>query len=140
MKKLAVVLALAAMSGAAQAQPAFEGPDYSGVYECLGKDAREGEYTGIVTMQLVPEHSRGNHGAYAFKLEVPGFGVYPGHAVSEGDKLAIYFALQEPSTKDYGSGIATIRKGESGKWAFSKFYYEPEYEGGNTGTEECAIK
>jgi hypothetical protein len=140
MKKLAAVVALLACSGVAQAKPAFTAPDYSGVYACTGVDAHEGKYTGTVTMQLVPEQSIGDHGAYRFKLEVPGFGTYLGHAVSEDDKLAIHFALKDQSTKDYGTGIATIRKGKNGKWAFKKFYYEPEYKGGNTGTEECAIK
>jgi hypothetical protein len=140
MKKLAAVVALLACSGVAQAKPAFTAPDYSGVYACTGVDAHEGKYTGTVTMQLVPEQSIGDHGAYRFRLEVPGFGTYLGHAVSEDDKLAIHFALKDQSTKDYGTGIATIRKGKNGKWAFKKFYYEPEYKGGNTGTEECAIK
>jgi hypothetical protein len=137
MKNFLATLMLFACSGLAQARPAFTGPDYSGVYECTGVDAHEGKYTGTVTMKLVPEQSVGNHGAYRFKLEVPGFGAYLGHAVSEGDKLAIYFALQDQSTRDYGTGIATIRKSKDGKWGFRKFYYEPEYKGGNTGTEEC---
>ncbi|OAJ71753.1 hypothetical protein A7976_09765 [Methylobacillus sp. MM3] len=140
MKKLAAVLALFACSGLAQAKPAFTGPDYSGVYECTGLDAHEGKYTGTVTMKLVPEQSTGDHGAYGFKLEVPEYGAYLGHAVAEGNKLAIHFALKDPSTKDYGTGIATIKKGKDGKLAFSKFYYEPEYKGGNTGSEECAQK
>lgn len=140
MKKLAVLVALLAASGLASAKPAFTAPDYSGVYECKGVDAHEGEYSGKVTMKRVPEQSTGNHGAYTFKLEVPGFGAYLGHAVSEDDKLAVYFALKDQATKDYGTGIATIKKGRNGKWAFKKFYYEPEYKGGNTGTEECAIQ
>lgn len=140
MKKLIVLVALLAASGIANAKLAFTGPDYSGVYQCKGVDAHEGAYTGTVTMKQVPEQSMGKHGAYTFKLEVPGFGAYLGHAVSEGDKLAIHFALQDQSTKDYGTGIATIRKGKNGKWAFNKHYYEPEYKGGNTGTEECTQK
>lgn len=140
MKKMAVMIALLAASGFASAKPAFTGPDYSGVYQCKGMDAHEGEYTGTVTMKQVADQSVGHHGAYTFKLEVPGFGAYLGHAVSEGDKLAIHFALQDQSTKDYGTGIATIRKGKNGKWTFSKFYYEPEYKGGNTGSEECTQK
>ena len=119
MKKLALMAALLAASGVAYAKPAFSDPDYSGVYQCKGMDAHEGTYTGTVTIKRVPEQSVGNHGAYTFKLEVPGFGAYLGHAVSEGDKLAIHFALQDQSTQDYGTGIATIRKGKNGTWAVS---------------------
>jgi len=140
MKKMAVLVALLAASGIVNAKQAFTGPDYSGVYQCKGVDAHEGAYTGTVTIKQVPGQSVGNHGAYTFKLEVPGFGAYLGHAVSEDDKLAIYFALQNQSTKDYGTGIATIKKAKNGKWTFSKFYYEPEYKGGNTGSEECTQK
>lgn len=137
MKKLAVLAALMAASGVVYAKPAFTGADYSGVYACTGVDGHEGKYTGTVTMKRVPEQSTGDHGAYKFKLEVPGFGAYLGHAVSQGDKLAVYFALPDQSTKDYGTGIATLKKDKNGKWGFSKFYYEPEYKGGNTGSEEC---
>jgi hypothetical protein len=140
MKKWAVALAMLAANGVAMAKPVFSGPDYSGVYECKGMDAHEGAYTGTVTMKRILEQSVGDHGAYSFRLDVPDFGAYLGQAVSEGDKLAIHFGLQDPATKDYGTGIATIKKGKNGKWSFRKFYYEPEYKGGNTGTEECVQK
>lgn len=137
MRVLAVMLGGLLATNLAHAAAAFSGQDYSGIYACTGVDAHEGNYTGTVTLQLNAAQSTGDHGAYQFKLEVPGFGAYLGHAVSEGDKLAIYFALPDQSTKDYGTGIATMRKDQSGRLAFSKFYYEPEYKGGNTGTEEC---
>lgn len=140
MKFFAALLGALLGTSLAQAAPAFTGEDYSGMYECSGVDAHEGNYTGTVTMALVAAQSTGEHGAYQFKLEVPGFGAYLGHAVSEGDKLAIYFALPDQSTRDYGSGIATMRKDQSGRLAFSKFYYEPEYKGGNTGSEDCVMK
>jgi len=134
------MLAFCALAGAAEAGQAFIGQDYSGVYACTGNDAHEGKYTGTVTMTLDRAQSAGRYGAYRFKLEVPGFGAYLGQAVAEGDRLAIYFALADPSTKDYGTGIATIRKGSGGKFSFDKFYYEPEYQGGNNGTETCTQK
>lgn len=129
-----VVMALAGM---AQATPAFTGTDYSGVYACIGNDAHEGKYTGTVTLTLNKAQSSGRYGAYDFKLEVPGFGIYPGEAAADGDKLALHFALNQPGSQDHGTGIATIRKNKQGKLAFRKYYYEPEYKGGNYGTEEC---
>ena len=111
-------------------------PDFSGVYDCTGDDHKEGAYTGTVTLARVPEHSVGRHVAYRFTLEVPGYGTYVGQAVSRGATLAIHFALPDPSTKDYGTGIATVRT-EGGRTRFHKFYYEPEFKGGNHGTEDC---
>jgi hypothetical protein len=137
MKKFIIGFIVLFTALAAHAQPVFIGQDYSGVYDCTGNDAHEGAYTGIVTMQLHAAQSTREFGAYKFKLEVPGFGTYDGMAVAQGEKLAVYFALQDQATKDYGVGIATISQGKNGKPGFSKFYYEPEYKGGNTGTEEC---
>ncbi|GAB2179915.1 hypothetical protein DLREEDagrD3_01380 [Denitratisoma sp. agr-D3] len=116
---------------------AHAAPDYSGVYDCKGSDQQEGPYTGIVTLTRVKEHSTASHGAYLFKLEVPGFGAYPGHAAAEGDRMAIYFANTDPAEKDYGTGTARFAKNKEGKWRFTKFYFEPDYKGGNHGMEWC---
>lgn len=126
--------------GFAHAKEAFTGPDLSGVYSCQGDDAHEGKYTATATLQLIPEQSSGNNGAYAFKLEVPGYGAYPGHAAARGTTAAIYFANTDPSTKDFGTGIATFKKNSNGKWTFKKFYYEPEFKAGNHGFESCVHK
>ena len=133
MKKLLSLLALALAAGGAHAAQ----PDYSGVYDCTGDDHHEGKYTGTVTLQLVKEQSIASHSAYNFKLEVPGYGVYPGQAAASGSQMAIHFALTDQSTKDYGTGLAAFKKNRAGKWTFSKYYYEPEFKGGNYGLEEC---
>lgn len=116
---------------------AYSGPDYSGHYDCTGEDSQEGPYTGTVTLTLNRAQSSGVHGAYDFRLEVPGYGAYPGEAAGEGRMLAIHFANTDPATRDYGTGIARFSKNAKGKWRFRKFYYEPEFKGGNHGTEEC---
>lgn len=134
MRFLALLLLTA--STLVQAAP-FTGQDFSGVYQCTGDDAHEGKYTGTVTMTLKPEHSRGQYASYDFKLEVPGYGTYLGHAAANGSNVAMHFALKDQSTKDYGTGIATVKKNKQGKWSFHKFYFEPEFKGGNTGVEDC---
>lgn len=121
----------------AASPPAFTGPDYSGTYDCKGQDSHEGPYDGTVTLALIPAQSTGTQGAYSFKLDVPGYGSYPGHAAAQGHHMGIFFALTDPSTKDFGTGIATFKKNAKGKWTFNKFYYEPEFKGGNHGTETC---
>lgn len=135
---LAALATLGATAQAAQPpQPPFSGPDYSGRYACTGDDTKEGAYSATVTLELVPEHSSGKYGAYAFTLEVPGFGTYPGHAVAKGAAMAIHFAHTDPATRDFGTGLATFAPGRSGRWTFTKFYYEPEFKGGNHGSERC---
>lgn len=136
-----IILLLAALVwGQALAQPAFTGTDYSGVYDCTGLDAHEGPYQGTVVLTLDAAHSTGAHAAYGFRLEVPGYGTYLGQAVGEGERLAIHFALTDPGPRDYGTGIATLRRDAQGRLGFHKFYYEPEFKGGNHGVEDCVLR
>lgn len=137
MRALPLLAAIWVFSCAAHATPAFNGHDFSGIYDCKGNDSHEGEYAGTVTLELVRAQSTGRYGAYAFKLEVPGYGAYPGHAAAKGTEMAIHFANTDPATKDFGTGIASFSKTKSGKWSFTKYYYEPEFKGGNYGTEVC---
>ena len=137
MRNVWILVLLLAISGIAQAKPAFIGKDYSGVYECTGDDEHEGKYTGKVTLTIKPEHSYGSYASYDFKLDVPGFGSYPGYAAGDGNHLSMHFALTDQHTKDYGTGVATFKKSKQGKWSFHKFYFEPEFKGGNTGIEDC---
>ena len=118
-------------------KPAQAYTDFSGVYTCTGDDAHEGKYSGTVTMKLKPEHSKGSYASYDFKLEVPGYGTYLGHAAANGNVAAMHFALTDQTTKDYGTGIAQFKMDKQGKLHFHKFYFEPEFKGGNTGLEDC---
>jgi hypothetical protein len=120
------------------AKPApYTGADYSGSYQCTGKDAADGDFTGKITLTLNRKQSSGNYGAYDFRLEAPPFGVYLGEAAAQGRQMAMRFANTDQKDKDYGTGIASFSKGKGGKWRFSSYYYEPEYKGGNYGTENC---
>lgn len=120
--------------GVAQAAPAA--PDWSGTYDCQGQDASEGPYRATVTLTRVAAHSAAGRVAYDFRMDVPNFGTYLGHAVSHGPQLAIHFGLADPTSKDFGTGLATVQV-RHGRASFEKFYYEPAYKGGNHGTEHC---
>jgi hypothetical protein len=124
-------------SFAANKTPAFSGPDFTGVYACKGVDAHEGEYKGKVTLKLKKEHSQAQYASYDFLLEVPGFGKYPGHMAANGLSAAMHFALEDQSTHDFGTGISQFSKNVKGQWQFHKFYFEPQFKGGNSGFEDC---
>lgn len=115
----------------------YSGPDYSGTYQCTGKDAADGDFSGKIILTLNRKQSSGPYGAYDFRLEAPPFGVYLGEAAAQGRGMAMRFANTDPKDKDYGTGIASFTRGKGGKWRFSSYYYEPEYKGGNYGTETC---
>ena len=137
MNRFLLSLCILGISTIVNAKPAFTGKDFSGIYDCKGDDSHEGKYTGTVTMELVPSQSVDQYGAYQFKLEVPEYGVYLGQAAASGIHVAVHFALTDQRTKDYGTGIASFKKNKAGKWTFMKYYFEPEFKGGNYGTEQC---
>lgn len=136
-KNLLITLMLSTFASQAHAA------DFSGVYQCTGLDAHEGQYSGIVTMKIKPEHSKANYASYDFSLVVPSYGKYLGHAAANGNVVAMHFALPQEGaeyggkTQDFGTGIAKFKKSKHGKWTFHKFYFEPAFKGGNTGLEDC---
>ena len=132
---VSIVVVMASMS--AQAKPAFTGPDFSGIYDCKGHDEHDGEFKGAVTLKLVPSQSFGDHGAYTLSSEVPGLGTYAGYAAVQGQHMSMYFGLTAPKSKDYGTGIASFSKSKGGQWSFHLYYFEPEYNNGNFGIEDC---
>lgn len=121
----------------AQARPAFTGLDASGVYACTGDDEHDGKYKSTVTLKLVPEQSFGNYSAYTLTSEAAGLGTYLGYVAVQGKQLSMYFGLTDASAKDYGTGVGSLVKGKGGKLSFHLYYYEPEYQGGNHGLEDC---
>lgn len=72
--KPALLSALRLISVHAEAKPAIQGPDFSGTYDCTGKDHQEDPHTGKVTLGGVPAQSTGPNGADKFTMEVPGYG------------------------------------------------------------------
>lgn len=121
---------------AADEAPRFTGADLSGVYDCTGRDAHDGEFKATVTLARDAKHSQARLAGYRYRMEVEGFGAYPGSAAADGDRLAITFANEDPVKKDYGTAIAKVTRAKD-KVTIEKFYYQPEYQGGNHGVETC---
>ncbi|MFT3930351.1 MAG: hypothetical protein QM709_08660 [Spongiibacteraceae bacterium] len=138
MKKL---VAAALFVGSMQANAGtFTGTDFSGSYDCTGNDQHDGKFKGTITLQLVRAQSNGEYGSYNLTFEAEGFGGYTGYAAAHGTHMALQFANKDLSTKDYGNSIVTFSKTKSDKWQFESFYYEPEYYGGNFGSETCVMR
>ncbi|MEC4593409.1 hypothetical protein VPG91_20565 [Nitrospirillum amazonense] len=133
----ALFIAVASTAVAQTASAPFTGRDLSGTYACTGVDGHEGAYTSTVTLEMDRAQSHGKRAGYHFRMEVPNYGTYHGVATADGDALAITFAHEDPTTQDYGTGIAKVSRTKDGKVRFDKFYYEDAYKGGNTGTESC---
>ena len=50
--------------------------DFTGHYQCEGKDSTEGSYQGEVIMNKKVEFTQEDYASYDFVLKVPGFGDY----------------------------------------------------------------
>lgn len=112
------------------------GADLSGTYDCTGQDAHDGAFKAKVTLTRDPKHDKGVFAGYRYRMDVEGFGGYPGSAAADGDRLAITFANEDAAKKDYGTAIARVTRANGGV-TIEKYYYQPEYHGGNHGMETC---
>ncbi len=140
MKNIAIAtLLLVGVTATTQAAP-FTGTDFSGTYDCTGKDRHDGAFKGNIKLDLIRAQSNGEYGSYNLVFEAEGFGGYTGYAAAKGTQMALHFANNDLATKDYGNSIVTFSKTKSGKWRFESFYYEPEYYGGNYGSETCIMR
>jgi hypothetical protein len=135
MNRILAALLMLLMAGPVLAKPAFTGTDYSGVYDCTGKDA--GADKSTVTLTLLPEHSLGPYAGYDFKLEVPGSGTYLGNAATSNTHRGMHFVLTNEATGNHGRGSAIMKTNAAGSKTFRKFSYQLEHEGGNTTIENC---
>lgn len=110
--------------------------DLSGVYDCTGQDTHDGAFKAKVTLARDAKHDKGVFAGYRYRMDVEGFGAYPGSAAADGDRLAITFANEDAAKKDYGTAIARVTRVNGGV-TIEKYYYQPEYHGGNHGMETC---
>jgi hypothetical protein len=139
MKKLALMMALLAFTGMAQAKPAFTGQNYSGVYSCRGVNEQVGDYELSVTLKLNRVSSYGSFGAYSYEVETSNSTIYTGQAAADGNRLAISFQFTDGHTIEQSTGVALMKKNPDGRWSFRKLYYEPDDNGGNYGSEYCVM-
>lgn len=138
-KAMGVALACLCLTSPAWAAPApFTGADLSGSYACTGHDDHDGDYKATLALHLNRAKSVGSYGSYALTLDVVGEpGHYNGSMVVEGDRLAMMFASSDPTSRDMGTGLGRLSQDAQGHTTFSKFYFEPDYKGGDFGTETC---
>lgn len=111
--------------------------DLGGTYDCSGQDGRDGDFSAVLTLSRNAEHSADGHDSYALTLEVAKGGHYKGAALVRGRTLAMSFALDGTDATDRGVGLGTVSYTRAGQARLRKFYFEPEYKGGNHGFEDC---
>lgn len=140
MQAIRITLLALISHAAVAAANTFTGTDFSGSYDCTGTDRHDGNFKGSITLQLVRAQSHDDFAAYNIRFEAEGFGGYNGYAAARGNQMALFFANNDPKTKDFGNSIVSMTKNKNGKWQLESFYYEPEYFGGNYGSEMCVMR
>lgn len=118
--------------------------DFSGNWICQEMDSHDGYLAKeTITLTTNSAHSDAKNGnmSYDLKINVPGLDGYTGVAVSNGNRVALYFeGVKNPNDK--GVGLATVSQQVTGNNKYvqhlDKFFYEPVYaKTGSHGYGSC---
>ncbi len=141
-KSLLVALVLVGLNfiSNVEAKEQYVGPNFSGVYSCKGANNKVGEYEVVATLKLNRISSHGSFGIYDFNTETENALVYKGQAIATGNKLALTFNLSDGRNAEYSTGIADVQKISNTRWAYTNYYYEPDENGGDYGSEYCVMQ
>ena len=129
----------------AAASAKFSGTDYSGVYSCVGSNAKIGNYELLVTFAINKSHSHGNLGRYDLSVETENSITYGGQAIVNGVDMALTIEIVDGNTMTYSTGIARIKQSKNKRFSYINRYYESDQttntlqinSTGNYGSENC---
>lgn len=139
MKKFVLLMSMLAIANAAEAKPVFTGQNYSGVYNCKGSNSQVGDYEVTATLRLNRVSSYDKFGAYYYETATSNSVTYSGRAAAQGNQMAISYKIVDGHNVESNVGTAVIKKNVQGRWSFRNFYYEPDDNGGNYGSEYCVM-
>ena len=123
----------------------FTGIDYSGVYSCVGSNAKIGNYELLVTFLINKSHSHGNLGRYDLNVETENSITYRGQAIVNGRDMALTIEMVDGNTMTYSTGIARLMQFKNKRFSYINRYYESNQitnnletnNTGNYGSENC---
>lgn len=132
----------------------FTGVNYSGVYECVGSNAKIGNYNLLVTFALNKSDSHGNLGRYDLTVETENATTYTGHAIANGRDMALTIEFADGNASTYSTGIARLNPLKNKRFSYINRYYESNQatastepnktksgrNTGNDGTESCVMQ
>ncbi len=126
----------------------FTGTDYSGVYSCVGSNAKVGNYELVVTFLINKSNSRGNTGRYDLTIETENSTKYRGQAIANGDDMALTIEIVDGNNLAYSTGIANLKQLKNKRYSYINKYYESNQASnsseindmGNYGSENCVMK
>ncbi len=126
----------------------FTGVDYSGVYSCLGNNAKVGDYNMLVTFALNKSHSRGKLGRYDLSVVTENATTYGGRASVNGSDMAITIEIVYGNAVIFSTGVARFKSIGKKRYSYTSQYYESKQitntpaanNTGNDGVENCVMQ
>ena len=126
----------------------FTGIDYSGVYSCVGNNAKIGSYNLVVTFAINKSHSHGKLGRYDLTVETENAVTYGGQAITNGNDMALTIEIVDGNAIIFSTGIARLKALKNKRFSYINQYYESKQitntaaanNTGNDGTENCIMQ
>ena len=126
----------------------FTGTDYSGVYSCVGSNAKIGSYNLVVTFAINKSHSHGKLGRYDLTIETENAVTYGGQAITNGNDMALTIEIVDGNAIIFSTGIARLKALKNKRFSYINHYYESKQitntaaatNTGNDGTENCIMQ
>ena len=127
----------------------FTGTDYSGVYSCVGSNAKIGNYELLVTFVINKSHSHGKLGRYDLTIETENSITYAGQAIADGIDMALTIEIVDGNAVIFSTGIARFKQLKNKRFSYINHYYESNQitntgetkaepkNTGNYGSESC---
>ena len=138
-----------AASKSKSASTTFTGTDYSGVYSCVGSNAKIGNYELLVTFLINKSHSHGKLGRYDLTIETENSITYGGQAIANGMDMALTIEIVDGNAVIFSTGIARFKQLKNKRFSYINHYYESNQitntgetkaepkNTGNYGSESC---
>lgn len=114
--------------------------NFSGVYACKGNNSKVGDYSFTVTLKLNKRISRDDIYVYDVIGETENSTHYFGSALAIENKMSLTFKVSGTNENISGVGLATLKQNQEKLWTFSTQYYEPNQDGGISGTDVCTLQ
>ena len=125
----------------------FTGIDYSGVYSCMGSNAKVGSYKLVATFLINKSNSHGNIGNYDLTIETENSTIYSGQAITNGKEMALTIEITDGDSLAFSTGIAHLTQLKPQRYRYTNRYYESNLSSnrsgsgsGNYGSENCIMK
>lgn len=114
--------------------------NHSGVYACKGNNNKVGDYVFTLTLKLNKPNSRDEINVYDVTGQTENATSYFGRALAIANRMSLAFRVSDHKENIFGVGLAVFKLNQEKSWTFTTQYYEPDDQGGISGTEACVFQ